>query len=62
VTGADSISTRYFVTNSFEGAMTMLGVIVGAWASGAINPRVIIGIGLGKFSYGYLRFLGRMYG
>jgi len=42
--------------------MTMLGVIVGAWASGAINPRVIIGIGLGKFSYGYLRFLGRMYG
>ena len=47
VTGADSISRRYFVMNSFDGAMTMLGVIVGAWASGAVNPRVIIGIGLG---------------
>lgn len=47
VTGADSISRRYFVMNSFDGAMTMLGVIVGAWASGSVNPRVIIGIGLG---------------
>jgi predicted membrane protein (TIGR00267 family) len=47
VTGADSISRRYFVMNSFDGALTMLGVIVGAWASGAVNPRVIIGIGLG---------------
>lgn len=47
VTGADSISRRYFVMNSFDGAMTMLGVIVGGWASGAVNPRVIIGIGLG---------------
>jgi len=47
VTGADSISRRYFVMNSFDGAMTMLGVIVGAWASGSVNPKVIIGIGLG---------------
>jgi len=47
VTGADSISRRYFVMNSFDGAMTMLGVIVGAWALDAINPKVIIGIGLG---------------
>jgi len=47
VTGADSISRRYFVMNSFDGALTMLGVVVGAWASGAVNPRVIIGIGLG---------------
>ena len=47
VTGADSISRRYFVMNSFDGAMTMLGVIVGAWASDAVNPKVIIGIGLG---------------
>jgi len=47
VTGADSISRRYFVMNSFDGAMTMLGVIVGAWASGSVNPRVIIGIGFG---------------
>ena len=47
VTGADSISRRYFVMNSFDGALTMLGVIVGAWASGSLDPRVIIGIGLG---------------
>ena len=47
VTGADSISRRYFVMNSFDGALTMLGVIVGAWASGSVDPRVITGIGLG---------------
>ncbi len=47
VTGADSISRRYFVMNSFDGALTMLGVIVGAWASSSVNPKVIISIGLG---------------
>jgi len=59
VTGADSISRRYFVMNSFDGAMTMLGVIVGAWASGSVNPRVIIGIGLGaSLAMGFSGFSG----
>lgn len=47
VSRVGGISRRYFVMNSFDGAMTMLGVIVGAYASGAANPKTIIGVGLG---------------
>lgn len=47
VSGVSGISRRYFVMNSFDGAMTMLGVIVGAYASGVVNPKTIIGVGLG---------------
>jgi len=47
ISGVSSISRRYFVMNSFDGAMTMLGVIVGAYASGVVTPKTIIGVGLG---------------
>jgi predicted membrane protein (TIGR00267 family) len=47
VTGAAAISRRYFVMNAFDGALTALGVIVGAWSSGPIQPRFIVGAGLG---------------
>jgi predicted membrane protein (TIGR00267 family) len=47
ISGVASISRRYFVLNSFDGAMAILGVVVGAYGSGAINPRVVIGAGLG---------------
>lgn len=33
--------------NSFDGAMTSLGIIIGAATSRAINPRVVLGAGLG---------------
>ena len=45
--GVAAISRRYFVMNAFDGAMTTLGVIIGAWSSGPIQPRIIIGAGLG---------------
>ena len=41
------ISRRYFVMNSFDGAMTMLGVVVGAHSAQASDPRIVIGAGLG---------------
>ncbi len=47
ISGAVSISRRYFVMNSFDGAMTALGIIMGATASRMVNPRLILGAGLG---------------
>ena len=47
LTGVAPISRRYFVMNLFDGAMAALGVIVGAWTSGPVQPRIIIGAGLG---------------
>lgn len=47
LSGVASISRRYFVMNSYDGAMTMLGVILGAYASGVSDPRFVIGAGLG---------------
>jgi len=47
IAGVAGISRRYFVINSFDGAMTMLGIIIGANASGMADPRFVIGAGLG---------------
>jgi len=47
IAGVASISRRYFVMNSFDGAMAILGVVVGAYSSGTINSKIIIGAGLG---------------
>jgi predicted membrane protein (TIGR00267 family) len=47
IAGVAGISRRYFVINSFDGAMTMLGVILGASTAGAVDPKLIIGAGLG---------------
>ncbi len=33
--------------NSFDGAMTILGIIVGSFAYGSLDPKMIIGAGLG---------------
>ena len=33
--------------NAFDGVFTALGVIIGAWTSGPVQPRIIIGAGLG---------------
>ena len=47
LTGVSAISRRYFVMNAFDGALTALGVIIGAWTSGPVQPKTIIGAGLG---------------
>ena len=36
------ITRRYFVMNAFDGALTMLGVIIGAYIAGILNPMPII--------------------
>lgn len=47
MSGGDRISRRYFVMNSFDGLVTILGVIVGALTTNVANPATIIGIGIG---------------
>ncbi|OGD53095.1 hypothetical protein A3K81_00270 [Candidatus Bathyarchaeota archaeon RBG_13_60_20] len=44
VTGATKILRRYFAMNAFDGAMTSLGVVIGAYLSQIHEPRSIIGV------------------
>lgn len=47
ISGVGSITRRYFVMNAFDGALTMLGVVIGAYISGVINqPAIIISAGV----------------
>ena len=41
------ISRRYFVMNSFDGALTMLGIIVGSYMSGKMTLSLVLGAGFG---------------
>ena len=44
VTRAQKILRRYFAMNAFDGAMTSLGVVIGAYISHILDPRAIIGV------------------
>ena len=41
------IARRYFVKNGFDGSMTMLGIIVGAWVVNVKQPEIVVTAGLG---------------
>jgi len=41
------IARRYFVKDGFDGSMTMLGIIVGAWVVKVTQPEIIVTTGLG---------------
>jgi predicted membrane protein (TIGR00267 family) len=41
------IARRYFVKNGFDGSMTMLGIIVGAWVVNVARSEIIVTAGLG---------------
>lgn len=42
ISGAGAITRRYFVMNAFDGALTMLGVVIGAYVAGILEPMPII--------------------
>jgi predicted membrane protein (TIGR00267 family) len=42
-----SISRRYFISNGFDGTLTCIGVVVGAYLSGVSDGLTVITIGLG---------------
>jgi len=41
------IARRYFVKNGFDGSMTMLGIIVGAWVVNVSRLEIVVTAGLG---------------
>jgi predicted membrane protein (TIGR00267 family) len=47
ISGVNEILRRYFVMNAFDGALTMLGIIMGAYLADVIDPIVIIKAGMG---------------
>ena len=47
ITGMGPIARRYFVKNGFDGSMTMLGIVVGAWVVGVKTPEIVVTAGLG---------------
>jgi predicted membrane protein (TIGR00267 family) len=42
ISGVSSITRRYFVMNAFDGALTMLGVVIGAYVSGILYQSTVI--------------------
>jgi len=44
---AEHIARRYFVTNGFDGALTMLGLTIGFYSSGGVPTHVVISACLG---------------
>lgn len=47
VAGATELSRRYFVMNSFDGALAILGVVMGAYITGRADSHLIINSGVG---------------
>jgi predicted membrane protein (TIGR00267 family) len=46
ISNVSTITRRYFVMNAFDGALTMLGVVIGAYFSGFLRPITIISAGI----------------
>ena len=44
ITRAQKIIRRYFAMNAFDGAMTSLGVVIGAYITDITVPRAVVGI------------------
>ena len=42
ISDVGQITRRYFVMNAFDGALTMLGVVIGAYVSGIIEQSTVI--------------------
>ena len=42
ISNVSDITRRYFVMNAFDGALTMLGVVIGAYVAGILEPVPII--------------------
>jgi len=61
LTEAGEIIRRYFVMNAFDGALTMLGFVVGVFVSGYIDPKIILSAGMSaSFAMGVSGFVGAL--
>ena len=60
-TNALELLRRYGVMNAFDGALTMLGFIMGSYVAGVRDPRVIISAGISaSFAMGLSGFVGAL--
>lgn len=41
------IARRYFIMNAFDGVLAILGLIAGTHIAGNVNPKIVLGSGLG---------------
>ena len=46
ITKGNTIARRYFIMNSFDGIVTILGVVTGSFATNIFDPSKILAIGL----------------
>jgi predicted membrane protein (TIGR00267 family) len=54
-----SISRRYFIMNAFDGATTILGIVIGAYVAGITDELLVIWSGLGvSLAMGLSGFVG----
>ncbi len=56
---ASEILRRYFVMNSFDGVLTVLGLLLGAYLSGSLEANVVISITLAT---GFAMFVSGFFG
>ncbi len=47
IAGIGEIARRYFAMNSFDGVLTMLGILIGSYVGGIRQANVVISAGLG---------------
>jgi len=47
VSRVGALARRYFIMNGFDGALTIIGVVLGAFAVGVTNPDVVISASIG---------------
>ncbi|MDK2464928.1 MAG: hypothetical protein QI223_09190 [Candidatus Korarchaeota archaeon] len=47
MTDLGEVARRYAVTNSFDGLLTVLGVVVGSYVYGVADPKTVISAGVG---------------
>ena len=46
ITGMSKLARRYFVTNTFDGVLTIFGVLLGSFLAGLMDARVLMTMGL----------------
>jgi len=59
ISGIAPISRRYFIMNAFDGATTILGIVIGAYVAGITNEFWVVWSGLGAtLAIGLSGFVG----
>ena len=46
IASIDEIGRRYLAMNAFDGVLTMIGVVMGSYLAGVVEPRIVVSTGL----------------